>query len=139
LGCKKQVELIKKELGWKTEAVEGVPGIYDFDKIECAVEGVRDWLKYIKRGFGRTAHLASIDIRNGRMTREQAMQYIKEFDGKRPASLDYFLEIMGLSEGEFMDLALRNLVSPWKFSKEDAQNARKGGQLWDQAQWDKTK
>lgn len=137
--ARKQVELIKKELGWKTEAVEGVPGIYDFDKIECAVVGVRDWLKYIKRGFGRTAHLASVDIRNGRMTREQAMQYIKEFDGKRPASLDYFLEIMGLSEDEFMGLALRNLVSPWKFSKEDAQNAKKGKPLWDQKQWGKTR
>jgi len=137
--ARKQTEMIKKELGWKTETVEGVPGIYDYDKIECMVEGVRDWLKYIKRGFGRTAHLASVDIRNGRMTRKQAMEYLKEFDGKRPASLDYFLEIMGMTEDEFMGLALKNVVSPWAFSKEDAKKAKRGKELWDQKQWDRTR
>ena len=34
------------------------------------MQGVRDYIKYLKRGYGRTAHLVSIDIRNGRIDRE---------------------------------------------------------------------
>jgi N-acetyl sugar amidotransferase len=136
---RKNVDLIKKELGWKTDCVEGVPDIYDYDKVECSVVGVRDWLKYIKRGFGRTAHLASVDIRNGRMAREQAMRYLKQFDGKRPASLDYFMEILGINEEEFMDLALQHVVSPWEFSKEKLEKTEKGKPLWDQKLWDRTR
>src|SRR5687768_18267196 len=42
----------------------------DYEKIECMFQGVRDYCKVIKRGFGRTNHLVNIDIRNKRMTRE---------------------------------------------------------------------
>ena len=35
------------------------------------MQGVRDY-KIFKRGFGRTAHLTSIDIRNNRMSRESS-------------------------------------------------------------------
>ena len=28
------------------------------------MQGIRDYIKYIKRGSGRTAHLSAIDIRN---------------------------------------------------------------------------
>ena len=69
---KKQVELIKRELGWQGDQVEGVPPEYDYEKIECFMQGVRDYIKYLKRGFGRTTHLVSIDIRNGRKTRDEA-------------------------------------------------------------------
>ncbi len=37
--------------------VEGVPPEYDYEKIECFMQGVRDYIKYLKRGFGRTTHL----------------------------------------------------------------------------------
>ena len=93
---RKQVELIKRELGWKGGVVEG--SFVDYDKVECKYIGVRDYLKYIKRGYGRTAQLASVDIRNGRMTREEALRLAEEYDGKRPASLDSFLEDIEMSE-----------------------------------------
>ena len=71
---KKQVEIIKRELGWKGQQVEGMPPEYDYEKIECFIQGVRDYFKFIKRGFGRTNHLANIDIRNKRMTREEGWE-----------------------------------------------------------------
>ena len=51
---KKQVEIIKRELGWRGDEVEGIPPEYNYEKIECYMQGVRDYLKFIKRGFGRT-------------------------------------------------------------------------------------
>ena len=46
---KKQVEIIKNELDWKGDIVEGIPEEYDYEKIECMMQGVRDYIKYIKR------------------------------------------------------------------------------------------
>ena len=71
---KKQVEIIK-ELDWKGEIVEGIPEQYNYEKIECIMQGSRDYIKFLKRGFGRTNHLASIDIRNGRLNRKKVKIY----------------------------------------------------------------
>ena len=111
---RKQVEIIKKELGWQGDQVEGVPPQYEYEKIECAMQGVRDYIKYIKRGYARTTHLTSIDIRNDSgLDRETAMKLISEFEGKRPASLDKFLEYVGLSEIDFLEIAQGHNVDPW--------------------------
>ena len=79
---------------WQGNEVEGVPPQYQYEKIECYLQGVRDYLKFLKRGYGRTAHLTSIDIRNGRLTRADALKMIEEYDGKRPPSLDLFLDFV---------------------------------------------
>jgi N-acetyl sugar amidotransferase len=129
---KTQSELIKEKLGWDGDEVEGVPPEYFYEKIECTLTGVRDYLKYIKRGFARATHLTSIDIRHGRMTREKAIELVKQFEGKRPASLDYFLKIMDMTEDEFMDIALKHVIKPHEFKKEEIKPGKK---LWDQDLW----
>lgn len=129
---KKQSELIKQELDWREEAVEGVPPEYGYEKIECMFQGVRDYLKYIKRGYARVSHLASIDIRNGRMSREAALEYVKKYEGKRPASLDVFLEYLDLTEAEFNEIAVSQLVYP---NECDPASLEKGPELWDQKLW----
>lgn len=111
---KKQVEIIIDELGWKGIQVEGVPPEYTYEKIECFMQGVRDYIKFLKRGFARTAHLASIDIRNQRMSREEAIKIVKKYDGKRPKALDIFLEYLGISEEKFMSLVELHVVPPNK-------------------------
>lgn len=121
---KNQVELIKKELGWKGQDVEGIPPMYDYEKIECRWQGIRDYCKYIKRGHGRTNHLACIDIRNGEMLREDGLQLAEEYDGKRPASLDDFLQILGISEQEFEQILLDNAVVDWGFDHDSIENGK---------------
>jgi len=133
---KKQVAIIQQELGWQGDKVEFVPDGYNYEKIECMIEGAREYLKYIKRGWCRPAHLASIDIRNNRMTREEGMEMVKEYEPMRPASLDYLLEILGLTEEEFMKIAVSHEVAPNKF---DPSKIRKGEKLPDQDEWDRTK
>lgn len=129
---KKQSEIIMKEVGWRGEEVEGVPEEFNFEKIECAMQGVRDYLKYIKRGFARTSHLTSLEIRHGRMKREKAMELIKEYEGKRPASLDVFLGYVGITEEQFNEIA----VSHWVYPNEiDPTKLEKGKPNWDQPLW----
>ena len=111
---KTQSEIIQKELGWQGDTVENVPPGYRYEKIECYMQGVRDYIKYIKRGYTRPTHLTSMDIRNDRMTREEAVALIKEHEGKRPPSLDLFLEFVGLTEPEFLQVAMEHMVSPYE-------------------------
>lgn len=131
-----QKEIIKSKLDWQEDEVEGVPSGYGYEKVECMFQGVRDYLKFIKRGIGRTAHLVSIDIRNGRMNRDEAIKLTEECDGKRPASLDVFLDYLNIGEDEFMAIALSHQVAPYKH---DPSKVKNGKELWDQKIWDKTK
>lgn len=112
---KSQTKIIHDELGWEGDEVENVPPGYGYEKIECYMQGVRDYIKYIKRGYTRPSHLASLDIRNGRMEREEAIRLLTEYEGKRPPSLDLFLAYVGLTEIEFLEIAMSHGVSPYRY------------------------
>ena len=129
---KKQSKIIAKELGWKGDRVENVPEEYSYEKIECYMQGVRDWIKYIKRGYTRPSHLTSIDIRNNRLTRKEAVSIVKKYEGKEPPSLEIFLELVGISKEKFYQISLSHTVSPWKF---DMNSIEKGEKLKDFDKW----
>lgn len=129
---KKQSEIIHNELGWQGDEVENVPPQYGYEKIECQMQGVRDYIKYIKRGYSRPSHLVAIDIRHGRMTKEEGQHLIDEYEGKRPPSLDLFLEFVGLSEEEFIKIAMSHQVSPYQH---DPAKTQLGARTHDFDQW----
>jgi N-acetyl sugar amidotransferase len=128
-------EVIKREIGWKQDEVEGLPDEFSYEKLECRINGVRDWIKYIKRGFGRTAQSVAREIRNGRMNLEEGKKLINKNDGKRPASLDYFLKILNIDEKEFLSIVKQHQISPWEFNDK---NIQKGEKLHDQNSWNDT-
>jgi N-acetyl sugar amidotransferase len=110
-----QSKLIMDELGWQGDRVEGMPpGLYEYEKIECSMQGVRDYLKYMKRGYSRVTQMTSLDIRNGRMTREQAQELVREWEGHKPPSLEIFLEYLKMDESEFNDVIGKLVVPPHK-------------------------
>lgn len=95
----RQTEFIKKEYGWRETQMEGTYKRYK--SAECMMAGMHDFTCYLKRGFGRgTAH-ASLDVRNGLLTREEGFELANQSDTERPEALDYYLEITGMSEDEF--------------------------------------
>lgn len=112
---KSNVEIIKNELGWKGAPVEGIPyEYYPYEKIECFMQGVRDYIKYIKRGYGRVSQMTTLDVRNDRMSREDAMKLITKYEGKKPNALKYFLDYVGLSEDEFNEIVTATAIPPYK-------------------------
>ena len=130
---KAHVEIIKKELGWQEDAIEsGFPG-ETYEKIECMFTGVRDYIKYLKRGFSRMTHLTTLDIRHGRMTRKRAMEYIRTFERRKPKSLKVFLEYIGITEEEFNRIVALHLIPPARAT--DPATLPEGEQLWDQDTW----
>jgi N-acetyl sugar amidotransferase len=107
---KAQVEIIKNELGWQGDEVEGVPPEYDYEKVECYMQGVRDYIKYLKRGYARTTHLTSLDIRNGRKTREESIELVEKYERKIPYNLNLFLKYTGLTEEEFIKVVNKHKI-----------------------------
>jgi hypothetical protein len=101
------------DLGWKGDEVEGMPpGLYAYEKIECAMQGMRDYIKYLKRGYGRVTQMTALDIRNGRVTKEEADRLVQEYEGKKPPSLEIFLEYLGMDESEFNKIVSKTVVAP---------------------------
>lgn len=110
-----QARLIMDELGWQGDEVEGMPpGLYDYEKIECAMQGMRDYIKYLKRGYGRVTQMTALDIRNGRMAKAEADRLVAEFEGRKPHSLEVFLEYLDLTEDEFDEIVAKTVVPPHK-------------------------
>ena len=108
-----QSNLISIELGWKGDEVEGVPPEFNYEKIECYMQGVRDYIKFRKRGYSRASHLMALELRKGSLDKDKAKEMISAFEGKRPASLDIFLDMLGISEDEFEDIIKKHRVDPW--------------------------
>lgn len=125
-----QVQRIKTELGWKGNVVEG--SYEDYDKTECFAQGQRELSKWVKRGTGRSHHLANVAIRNGHMTREEGERLRAEHDGKRPQSLTRFLEHIGMTEEDFMETLRSHAVEPWD---ERGSNYQTGEPLPDIEKW----
>lgn len=113
--AQRQSKLIMDELGWQGDQVEGMPwDVYPYEKIECYMQGVRDYIKYLKRGYGRVSQMAALDIRHGRMEKAEADRLVAEFEGRKPASLELFLEYLQLSEDEFNAIVAKTVVPPFE-------------------------
>ena len=75
-----------------------------FSKIEDHANDVHDYLKYLKFGYGRATDDASMEIRHGRMSREEGIAMVKRYDAQEPKSLDFYCEFLGISKAHFYEL-----------------------------------
>lgn len=72
-----------------------------YAKTEDHANDVHDYLKYLKFAYGRGTDDASMEIRHGRMTREEGIELVKKYDHARPRTLDTYLKFMQITESEF--------------------------------------
>jgi hypothetical protein len=73
---------------------------------------VRDYIKYLKRGYGRVTQMTALDLRNKRITQNKALDLINEHEGRKPPSLVLFLEYLGITEDEFNAIVAKTVVPP---------------------------
>ena len=111
----KQVEIIRKELDWQGDELEGVPqeANKSFSKIECFMQGSRDYIKYLKRGYTRISQNMSDELRKGNISTDEAKKMI-ELEGQKPESLKILLEYLNISEEEFNKKVSSMIVHPNK-------------------------
>jgi N-acetyl sugar amidotransferase len=102
--AKTQAETMRREWDFSPGAYERERTFNLFSKIEDHANDVHDYLKYLKFGYGRATDDASMEIRHGRMTREEGIEMVRRYDPTEPASLKYYCEFMGISVSQFYAL-----------------------------------
>ncbi|MBC2601068.1 N-acetyl sugar amidotransferase [Puniceicoccus vermicola] len=68
--------------------------------------GIHDYMKFIKFGYGRATDHSSKDVRSGYFDREKALEMVEKYDHVKPRKdLNRWLEYVGMSEEEFDHIA----------------------------------
>jgi N-acetyl sugar amidotransferase len=81
-----------------------------YASLDDKIDGFHYYLMYIKFGIGRATSDASHEVRDGHLTREEAVALVGRFDGEFPKKhYELFLEYCGITEYEFEDV-----VDSWR-------------------------
>lgn len=67
--------------------------------------GIHDYLKYIKFGYGRCTDHVCKDIRSGKMSRDEGIALVRQYDHVKPSDLQRWLTYVGMTEDEFDRIA----------------------------------
>jgi N-acetyl sugar amidotransferase len=120
--ARKQLEIVKKH-GFSVKEDGPVEGTYtNYENLDEKMHGLHDYLKYVKYGFGRTTDHACIDIRNKRITREEGINLVKQYEGKYPhVSIYAFIEYSGMSKSE-IDNIIDSYTNPIIFLQDEDGN-----------------
>lgn len=98
----KQTDFIIKELGWEPADFEFERTYRNISNLDDKYEtGIKDYLKYVKFGYGRASDHVCKDIRLGYMTREKGIEMIKKYDHVRSKDFQFWFDYAGVSEEEF--------------------------------------
>lgn len=100
-NAKAQGELMMKEWGFSPIAYRRERTFNLYSKIEDHANDVHDYLKYLKFGYGRATDDASMEIRHGRLTRDQGLVLVKEYDATEPSTLEMYCDFMGITKAQF--------------------------------------
>lgn len=91
--------------------------------------GLHDYMKFVKFGYGRASDHASKDIRTGYMTREQGIEMVRKHDHVKPRDLERWLAYTGMTEAEF-DAIADGFRDPRVWRRENGQWVKDN--IWDE-------
>jgi len=76
--------LLAQAHGFETyhKTVEG--SLVNYENLDNCQMGIHDYFKFLKYGFGRATDWASLHIRRGRLSRQDAVKLVEIHDGKFP-------------------------------------------------------
>jgi N-acetyl sugar amidotransferase len=97
---------IAKTYGWKEANHEFERTYRKISNLDDMHEnGIHDYMKYIKFGYGRATDHVCKDIREGKMSREEGIEIVKKMDPVKPKDLYRWLEYVNMTEEEFDKIA----------------------------------
>lgn len=95
------------DLGWNRNPDGPVEGAFnDVENLDCKwIGGLHDYMKFIKYGYGRATDQLCIEIRAGRMTRDEAIDALRATgEGQIPWKyIPDFLSYLDITEREFLE------------------------------------
>lgn len=99
-------QFIRERMPFATHPAGRTPGTFtDFDSLDDKTDSLYYYLQYIKFGFGRAVRDACRMIQNGQMTRADAVDVARRYDGEFPDEfLPDVLDYLGMRRGELIDI-----------------------------------
>jgi len=91
--------------------------------------GIHDYMKFIKFGYGRATDHVSKDIRAGHMSREEGIEIVRRCDHVKPCDLQRWLKYVNMTEGEYDQIA-DTFRDPRVWWKENGQWTKDN--IWDE-------
>jgi N-acetyl sugar amidotransferase len=83
--------------------IEG--SIVNYENVDNHQTGLHDYFKFLKFAFGRATDIASLHVRRGRLTRNDAIRLVRRHDGKFPWT--------------YLGLPLEEILAPLELTVED--------------------
>jgi N-acetyl sugar amidotransferase len=120
--ARRQLEIVR-ERGFAVKEDGPVEGTYtNYENLDEKLVGLHDYLKFVKYGFGRATDHACLDIRNKRITREEGLKLVEQYDGKYPHyAVTEFEKYSGLSRQE-IDKVIDSFTNPLLFRTDESGN-----------------
>ncbi len=104
-NIKNQLEKVR-ELGFTLHDGPSEGTFTNYENLDNKIQGIHDYFKWLKFGYGRTTDNASVQIRLNWLNREEAMKLVQEYEGKLPEKyLNEFLDQWDMSRDEFFKIA----------------------------------
>jgi len=76
-----------------------------YNDVECLhYNGVHDYIKYLKCGYGKVTDHATREIRLKRLSRDKAKELVKVYANVQPKDLNTFLSFNNLTENDFFNV-----------------------------------
>ncbi len=103
--AKKQLEKMKNEYSFSVH--DGpMEGTYtNYENLDNKGQGLHDYMKWIKFGYGRATDHTSIDIRHKRLERKEGLELVKKHEGKIPEKyLNEYLEDFEMTREDFFKI-----------------------------------
>jgi N-acetyl sugar amidotransferase len=92
--------------GFSFKAGAARTGYYDYADIDDDFISLHHWMKWYKFGFTRLFDNLSLEIRNGRVSRDEALRIIRETGNPTPeADIKKFCAFVGISCDQFFGIA----------------------------------
>lgn len=94
--------------GFRVDAAGPRTGYYNFADIDDDFISIHHWMKWYKFGFTRLFDNLSLEIRNGRVSRAQAISIVRDAGDQTPMrDIGKFCRFAGISEQQFFAVAER--------------------------------
>lgn len=99
----RHVRIVMHEYDWQPARIPFERTYRTFSNLDDMHEnGIHDYLKFVKLGYGRATDHSMKDIRAGLMTRKQGIEMIQRYDHIKPRrDLERWLHYVDLTEDEF--------------------------------------
>lgn len=104
--------LIAQANGFTTKQTVVEGSVVNYENLDNHQTGIHDYFKYLKFGFGRATDITCLHLRRGRITREFAVDFVKQHDGKFPWTyldkpIEEILSPLDLTVEEFVKICDR--------------------------------